>query len=174
MTRKQQYGPLWYIVWQCLALSLTLGLSLPACAQGAAPEVPVAPDLEVDAQVDQIFGQLMSPFCPGKLLRDCSSSRAAELRIEVHNRLTSGVSPEQVIGELLTRYGEEMRAAPRAKGFGLYAWIVPPAFLGVGLMLFVLWWSARGRKEQASDRIPQIESIDSKMSEKINRLVKGE
>jgi cytochrome c-type biogenesis protein CcmH len=79
-----------------------------------------------------IANELMSPFCPGKTLAVCTSPAAAELRAEIDARLIAGESPEAVVDGLVARFGDGIRGAPAARGFGLLAWLAP---MVIGLLV---------------------------------------
>jgi cytochrome c-type biogenesis protein CcmH len=103
---------------------------------------------EVEQQASDIFHSVMSPFCPGKLLADCPSSQAGALRQQIRERIAAGESGDAIRQELIETYGEAVRAAPRARGFDLLAWVLPPVALGLGALIAVLW--LRRRRPAAS------------------------
>jgi cytochrome c-type biogenesis protein CcmH/NrfF len=109
-----------------LAAALLAAVAAPAAAQ----------DQESRAQASALAGQLMSPFCPGRLLVDCTSSQAYELRDDIARRLAAGESREAIRAELVGHYGTGILGAPAARGVGLLAWVVP-ALLGVVTALAV-------------------------------------
>lgn len=84
--------------------------------------------------------ELMSPYCPGRTLAECPSSQAQTLRMWLLVQEANGRDPDEVKQELIERYGEQIRGAPRARGFGLAAYVLPAvAFVAGGLLLaFVL------------------------------------
>jgi cytochrome c-type biogenesis protein CcmH/NrfF len=82
--------------------------------------------------------QLMSPFCPGKLLADCTSPNAGELRETIAGRLTAGETVAAVKADLVQKYGKEILGAPPAEGVGWLAWIVP-GLLGLASAAAVGW-----------------------------------
>ena len=76
----------------------------------------------------------MSPFCPGVTIAECPSTQAKSLAAWIVVQAESGRSKEDVLDQLYERYGDEVRAAPRAEGFGLAAYAVPAlGFLGGGI-----------------------------------------
>ena len=76
----------------------------------------------------------MSPYCPGKLLSDCPSAKASELKKTIREDLANGKSKESVLANLNDEFGEEtMKSVPDESGFGLLAWSAPFLFLVVGL-----------------------------------------
>jgi len=82
--------------------------------------------------------QLMSPFCPGKLLADCTSPNAGELREAIADRLTAGETVAAVKSDLVRQYGKEILGAPPAEGLGWLAWIVP-GLLGLVSAVGIGW-----------------------------------
>ena len=82
--------------------------------------------------------ELMSPFCPGRTLADCSSPQAASLRMWIAVQAAAGRTRVDVEEELLERYGEVLRAAPLPTGFGVAAYAFPViAFLAGGVLVAV-------------------------------------
>jgi cytochrome c-type biogenesis protein CcmH/NrfF len=91
--------------------------------------------------------EIMSPFCPGSTLADCTSSQAQTLRAWILVQAAAGRPRDEVFEELLARYGEQIRSAPRASGFGLAAWAIP-----VGVFLAgggIVWLFLRRQTGQA-------------------------
>ncbi len=93
--------------------------------------------------------QLMSPFCPGKLLADCTSPNAGELRQAIEGRLTAGESLEAIKAGLVQQYGPEILGAPPAQGVGLLAWLVP-ALLGLASAAGIGWKVAHAVRAPAA------------------------
>lgn len=92
-----------------------------------------------EEQMRVIAGEFMSPFCPGRVLSDCPSSAASELKAKILADLQSGKTKREVEDQLIAVYGEAALAAPRFSGFGLVSWLGPMVFLVVGLFGAVLW-----------------------------------
>jgi cytochrome c-type biogenesis protein CcmH len=93
-----------------------------------------------DAQAQQIFTELMSPFCPGLTLADCPSPNAFDLRTEIRRRLDAGEPLESIRAELVQKYGVEILADPTGTPIGTVIWGVPAgvaAVAAVGLAWFV-------------------------------------
>lgn len=100
-------------------------------------------DSKLTANERKIFNSvesnILSPFCPGRLLKDCPSSAARGLKSEIKKQVLSGRSPEEIIHVLTLQYGEDLRAAPSHSGFGLLAWYMPIAFLLIGGLILLRW-----------------------------------
>lgn len=79
-----------------------------------------------------LANELMSPYCPGRALPDCPSPQATDLRRWIIAQEEAGRTHDDVMGELLGRFGDELLQKPRAEGFGLAAYLVPLAALLAG------------------------------------------
>ena len=76
--------------------------------------------------------ELMSPFCPGRTLVECPSPAATELRLWIQGQEKAGVSRAAVEQRLVQEFGDKLRGAPRAEGWGLWAYLVPAGALLAG------------------------------------------
>jgi len=114
-----------------VAVALLLGVSTATAAEGEVAEEP-------EGWAYKIPNELMSPFCPGRTLSACTSPQADDLRMWLIIQEASGRSREDVEAELFERYGDVLRAAPLAEGFGLTAYVFPViAFLAGGVFVAV-------------------------------------
>lgn len=118
--------------------AVAAALILSQDAGQVAPRYPA----QVETEASRIFNSTMSPFCPGLLIANCPSPGAAELKDVVREQLASGLSPDSVRALLFAAYGEQLRATPPARGFGLLAWVVPALGL-IGGGVIVTWWLRR-------------------------------
>lgn len=97
-------------------------------------------EVEVEANSQDIFAEINSPFCKGRLLRDCPSTGATQLKGEIREMVAAGKSKGEIISSLFDKFGEdEIRALPNQNILGLIGWLAPFAFLGVGALLVVMW-----------------------------------
>jgi cytochrome c-type biogenesis protein CcmH len=103
-------------------LSLVLALATPAWAS---PE-----DIANDVSRD-----VMSPYCEGVTLHDCSSREALVLRQRIATWAEDGMSRGAIIDRLVDEFGPQIRAYPSPGGAGLLAWILPALALAAGLVL---------------------------------------
>ena len=141
-------------------------------AAGAQDTIAVGHDL---TRASQLFGSLMSPFCPGLTLAACPSPQAETLRVWIRTRLDEGQTPGAILESLAATYGEGIRGAPRAQGIGLALWVLPVAALLCGGAV-LLWWlraHAGAAIEPAgqSDRVAALTPADRARLETERRLL---
>ena len=111
--------------------------------------LPVAADDAALGEAQAIYREYMSPYCPGLLLADCRSGAAEELRRDILASLQAGQPADAVRADLERTFGERVLAAPRVRGFGIWAWATPGIFVGVGAAILLLW--VRRRRGRARD-----------------------
>jgi cytochrome c-type biogenesis protein CcmH/NrfF len=85
----------------------------------------------------ELSDELMSPWCPGFSLPDCSSGYASDLRLWILEQERLGRSRGEVKAEILARYGDAMLQAPEAKGRGWLAYAIPAAIVLAGFAVLV-------------------------------------
>jgi cytochrome c-type biogenesis protein CcmH/NrfF len=99
---------------------------------------------DLDRKAYEVYQQVFSPFCPGRSLNDCPSSKAHDLKLEIRQQLEQGVEPEVVLERVFQRFGDQYRAVPQYAGFGKLVWWAPLSFVMVGAIIAL--FLARGRR----------------------------
>jgi len=88
-------------------------------------------------RIKKLFNSIMSPYCPGRLLAECPSSSASELKQEI--RLMTETKTDIEIYSILQERFEnsefKINANPDFKGFNIFAWLVPGFFFLLGLLI---------------------------------------
>jgi cytochrome c-type biogenesis protein CcmH/NrfF len=102
------------------------------------------PAAAVEEWAQRLNSDLMSPYCPGRTLSDCPSPQAVELRAWIHEQERQGRTREDVEAQLERLYGEVVRSAPRAQGWGLTAYLIPAAAMLAGAVLVAALLARRG------------------------------
>lgn len=89
---------------------------------------------------------LMSPYCPGRTLATCPSPQAAELVQWIVLQEASGATKQEVLDQLVERFGDEILGAPKAEGFAIWAYVLPVLgfVVGGGLAFLALRRVVRG------------------------------
>ena len=143
-----------------VAILLALVLfAVPLLAQSQ-PERPNA------LVAERAIAQLRSPYCPGVMLEICPSDQVAALRDSIYDLAEAGATTDEIVEWMLANHGEEWRAVPRRSGAGLWAWIIPPLALLLGLGLFVGWLRA-GRSAEAAAPPPPTSTLSDAERERI-------
>ena len=139
----------------------------------------LAASAPTQAQSDEGFAydlarDVMSPFCPGRTLAACPSPQAAELIQWIALQEQAGASREEVEGILYERYGNVMRSAPKAEGWGLAAYVVPliAALVGIGVVVIVIRRLAQPPPESAV--AVGVAAADAVKDDELERIVDEE
>ena len=115
----------------CLAALVIACLAQPLGAQG--PSDGLGGPLEPHPEADEAIARLKSPYCPGQMLEVCTSYTGALLRDSMQAMAREGWTTDELVDWMLARHGEEYLAYPAASGTGLWAWLVPPAAIILGM-----------------------------------------
>jgi cytochrome c-type biogenesis protein CcmH/NrfF len=103
----------------------------------------------VEDRAQQIEAQVWSPYCPGRLLIDCTTQQARQLRSQISDRLEHGQTSDQVLDWIRRNHGAEALARPDTNGLGLAMWLVPAAlFVAGGIIVarLIRKWSVRSAR----------------------------
>ncbi|MBM4383868.1 MAG: cytochrome c-type biogenesis protein CcmH [Deltaproteobacteria bacterium] len=114
-----------------------------------------------------LSNELMSPWCPGFSLPDCSSGYAQDLRMWILEQERLGRPEADVKAEILARYGEKMLQAPEAKGRGVLAYVIPGVVIALGLALIVTFLRRQGTPAQvpAAADASALSRVDAELAE---------
>ena len=94
--------------------------------------------LAQSAAASRIFTSIMSPYCPGKLLSDCPSAQAHELKESIRSDIAKGKTESEILQTLKDQFGQStIEAEPEFSGFALVAWVVPVVFFIIGFLFLV-------------------------------------
>ena len=96
----------------------------------------------------RIEGQVWSPYCPGRLLIDCPTKQADELRAEIERRIDAGQSSDSVMRWIRLNFGNEAIARPSGHDTVLI-WSLPVALFVVGTPLLAILVRRWTRREHA-------------------------
>jgi cytochrome c-type biogenesis protein CcmH len=166
-----------FFVGVALALAHPAAAALDATAAVATSAVD-EPD-EPPRWAYQMAHDLMSPFCPGRTLAECTSPQADELRMWILLQAASGATYDEVEADLIGRFGDRILAAPRAEGWGLAAYALPIGgfVLGGGIVVVALRRLARSAAPVDVERdatTPAASSPEFASDAELERLVDEE
>jgi cytochrome c-type biogenesis protein CcmH/NrfF len=151
--------------------SIARALAL-AAALSAAPLAASAAEEGAGWHYD-LEQHLMSPYCPGRTLTDCTSPQAAELRTWIAEQEEAGRSREEVEAQIYSQFGDVILQAPKATGFGLAAYVIPALGVLAGgaiVAIFLRRQSARAlRAESPPPRVVADPDLDRRIDEEMSR-----
>jgi len=116
------------VVVSCLAVCLVAGLGMGAADAGA--------------RFNDLTTKLMCTCGCGQTMATCNHlgcSSLAKQSAELKTAITRGDSDNTILIAFQNEYGPTVLSAPMLTRFNIIAWVVPPLFLGLGLVgAFVL------------------------------------
>jgi cytochrome c-type biogenesis protein CcmH len=160
------------IIASLLFITATLYTLQASCAQSS-DSSSSQQEAELIKNSHDLYRQVLSPFCPGRSLNDCPSSKAQELKDELRGRLQAGESRDVILEDVFARFGDQYRAVPVFAGIGIFVWLVPIGFVVIGLVVAALM--ARGKRCGASPTLthkaPQLsESAAKQLADELKEL----
>lgn len=136
-----------------------LAVALIALAVGLAP---VAAEEFAAADYEEAISTILCDCgCHPQSVKACACGRAAQMRDEIAGQVAGGMTGVQIIEAYVAEHGDQIRIAPEAKGFNLFAWLGPLALLAVAT-LFMLRTLGRWRQPSAKEvaPVPKVDADD--------------
>lgn len=143
----------------------TIGIAALVVAATVAMAWAQPRDAAVDAQT--IFTSVMSPYCPGRLLADCPSPAAFELRADILRRLASGETAADIERDLYRTFGDSIRAVPPARGWGRVL-AVAPAIALVLSAAALLWFLAHTRSPHEPRGVAADAAMEGRLQQELD------
>ncbi len=110
-----------------------------------------SPETEAELQVER---QLGCPICTNLPLNVCDNQICEQMKGVIHDKLSQGETPDQVVSYFVSRYGEGVLLTPPQSGFSLAVWYLP--VLGIIVGILVVWGFVRQsvrRQRQSAQRL---------------------
>ncbi|NOT69421.1 MAG: cytochrome c-type biogenesis protein CcmH [Methylophilaceae bacterium] len=118
---------------------------------------PMQENVVIEQQVQRLSEELRCLVCQNQTLADSSAPLAEDLRKEVREMATKGMSDKAIIDYLVTRYGDFVRYRPPLNLATALLWIGPFVLLIASAVGFVSMLR-RGRKLSAEAPLSQDEA----------------
>lgn len=113
----------WIVPVACLLLVFIF--LTPADAQTTGP----TPSLD---QINAVARELYCPLCNGVRLDTCELQACVQMRQVIADKLTAGVSKEQIKQEFVAQYGAVVLGEPPRKGLNWLVWLLPAVVVIAG------------------------------------------
>ncbi|MDA4848125.1 cytochrome c-type biogenesis protein [Hoeflea poritis] len=130
-----------------LAVAVLTLLSAFVPPSGAVTPDEVLDDPALEARARDISAGLRCLVCQNQSIDDSDADLAKDLRVLVRQRLVEGDSDQEVVGYIVSRYGEFVLLKPRFSARTLILWATPAIILLGGLAYLMA--NARRRKTVA-------------------------
>jgi cytochrome c-type biogenesis protein CcmH len=141
--------PSWRHVVLALACWATLAVAHPALA--VQPDEVLA-DANLEARARALSRELRCMVCQNQSIDDSDAPLARDLRVLVRERLTKGDSDDQVMGFLVSRYGEFVLLKPPFEWHTAILWLTPLFAVLVGAI--AMFAAIRRRRISTSPPLP--------------------
>lgn len=123
-------------------------------------------DPALEARARSISKNLRCLVCQNQSIDDSDAALAKDLRIMVRNQIVSGKSNEQIISDIVARYGDFVLLKPPINPKTLILWFSPVLILLAGGMSIYIYF--RKRKSAAAETL-----LSDAEKEKLAEIWKG-
>lgn len=137
------------------ALVLTAGI---ATGAGAVQPGERLADPALEARAREISKELRCLVCQNQSIDDSDAELAHDLRVLVRERLAAGDSDVEVVGYVVSRYGDFVLLRPPFKASTYALWLGPAAILVIGVLAVVVYYRRRGAVRRQPAALSESES----------------
>ncbi|WP_378943659.1 cytochrome c-type biogenesis protein [Paracoccus sp. R86501] len=139
----------------------------------ASPVLAVQPDEilsdpALETRARSLSQKLRCPVCQGENIDDSNAAISRDLRLYVRERLVAGDTDDQVMDNVVNRFGEFVLFEPRATGSNLILWLAGPFMALLGLLLGLRFLRTRNI---ATPEVPEL-SADERM--RLDRIMQSD
>ena len=152
--------------WTRLALVLALALAPLASAMAVQPD-EVLEDAGLESRARQISQQLRCPVCQGENIDESNAPISRDLRLFVRERLVAGDSNDEVLDNVVDRFGEFVLFDPRATGSNLILWMAGPLMAVLAALAAARFLRARNRPT------PEVAALDPAEAKRLDEIMRG-
>jgi cytochrome c-type biogenesis protein CcmH len=124
----------------------------------------------------RLNAKFMSPYCPGLVLRDCTSAGGQNLREQIREWLHRGHTEVWITATMVATYGESVLAAPPFRGAAVVVWVAPFVALLIGTILLLRFLQAQKARhrvaatEEAAE-LPRTQPLDPDMDRRLEQEI---
>ena len=140
-------------------ISILSLLILTTSLAGAVEPSEMLKDPVLEQRAREISKGLRCLVCQNQSIDESNSGLAADLRKLVRQRLTAGDSDQEVIGFVVSRYGDFVLLKPPFKLATLALWLGPLAIAGAGGLAYFNFLRRRSKDIEAVAALSQEEEV---------------
>lgn len=135
----------------------------------ASPVLAVQPDEilsdpALETRARSLSQKLRCPVCQGENIDDSNAAISRDLRLYVRERLVAGDTDDQVMDNVVDRFGEFVLFEPRATGSNLILWLAGPVMALLGLLLGLRFLRTRNI---AAPEVPELSADERRRLDRI-------
>lgn len=90
--------------------------------------------LQEEQRYRDLTAELRCPKCQNQNIADSNAPIAKDMRDRVYQMMQDGASNEEIVGDLVGRFGEFVRYKPEVDRRTLLLWATPAIAVGIGLL----------------------------------------
>lgn len=137
-----------------------------AVLAAAAPAAAVPPVSSVSDKIMCLCGcNSVLSVCPHP---DCSWGIPA--KEDIKQQLAAGKTPEAIIAQYVSKYGEQVLAAPTKRGFNMVVWVLPFIMLVIGAV--VIYYLARTWAARHADATEEAAAVPARVEDHPDEMVR--
>jgi cytochrome c-type biogenesis protein CcmH len=129
-----------------------LGVCLPALAVIETYEFSTP---ELEARYHALSQELRCPKCQNQTIADSNAPISKDLRKLLYQKLEAGASDQEILDDMVARYGEFVRYRPEFSAATAALWLAPAALLLIAVVMVVWLLRRSGRGSEASPIDPE-------------------
>ena len=137
------------------------------CACTSSYEIP-----DIEKRAHKLNKTIMCPVCPGEAIDQSQHVLATQMRNIVLEKISEGLSDDEVQEFFVSRYGPSVLLEPPRDGFNMTAWVLPPLGLLVLLITSVVVLAKMKNKSRdtARDAITTPDFLSDELAEYMDSI----
>lgn len=144
---------------------ILLAMLLPFQANADEANVEGFDSLQEEQRYRDLTAELRCPKCQNQNIADSNAPIAKDMRDRVYQMMQDGASNDEIVGDLVDRFGEFVRYKPEVDRRTVLLWATPAIAVGIGL-LAVAGIIIRSRRRNG-----QTTSLTAEEQARVNRLL---
>ncbi|EON94005.1 cytochrome C biogenesis protein CcmH [Marinobacter lipolyticus SM19] len=148
-----------------LVVLILLAMSLAFQASADEANAQGFESLKEEQRYRDLTAELRCPKCQNQNIADSNAPIAKDMRDRVYRMMQDGASNDEIVGDLVDRFGEFVRYKPEVDRRTILLWATPAIAVGVGLL------AVAGIVIRSRRRNDQAPSLTADEQARVNRLL---